>query len=423
MESLTTNQTENRGRGTGGQNMSSRKFMPRLEELGSMRLDGVRVLDLSRLLPGPFATQLLADAGAEVIKIENPEHGDYAREMPPFTSNGEGAIFNAVNRGKQSIAIDLKSERGKEVFMRLAETADVIFEQFRPDVVERLGIDYKSVQGHNPSIIYTSLSGFGRGSPHSRRVGHDLNYIGMAGLLDITRPDDDSKPVIPGYPIGDMAGGLFAAFSILGALVSRELSNTEGEHIDISITDVVTSFSQAVSYQAFAGEDPRPGETVLTGGVPWYDVYETADGKYVTLAALEEKFWSEFCTSVGREDLIEVHMTEDPAEQAALHEELTDLFAQHTRKEWEDQLGDVEAMVAPVMTLGETLSSDHAVARELVDREGDVPRVGFPAHSTDSPPETGNETPELGEDTQELLQSVGIDDTEIETLSENGIIR
>ncbi|GAA0460585.1 CaiB/BaiF CoA-transferase family protein [Halococcus dombrowskii] len=375
------------------------------------------------MLPGPFATQLLADAGADVIKIEDTDRGDYARHMPPYTDDGVGTIFDAVNRGKRSVAVDLKTEPGREAFMRLVETADVVFEQFRPGVVDRLGIDYESVHEHNSEVVYCSLSGFGQTGPHADRVGHDLNYVGMAGLLDLTRADEATDPQIPGYPIGDMAGGLFAAFSILGALLSRELGNADGEYVDVAMTDVVASFSQAVAHEALTGDGPRPGETPLTGAAPWYGVYETADGRYVTIAAIEEKFWREFCEAVDREDLLDAHMTTDPAERAALREELTDLFAEKTRDEWEAELGDVDAMVAPVWTLGEALSSEHATARELIDRDTGAPRVGFPAQVSEPPAETGGPAPEHGEHTDTVLQSVGFDAADIQSLSEGGVVR
>jgi alpha-methylacyl-CoA racemase len=388
-----------------------------------MRIDGLRVLDLSRLLPGPFATQLLADAGADVIKIEDTDRGDYARHMPPYTDDGVGTIFDAVNRGKRSVAVDLKTEPGREAFMRLVETADVVFEQFRPGVVDRLGIDYESVHENNSEVVYCSLSGFGQTGPHADRVGHDLNYVGMAGLLDLTRADEATDPQIPGYPIGDMAGGLFAAFSILGALLSRELGNADGEYVDVAMTDVVASFSQAVAHEALTGDGPRPGETPLTGAAPWYGVYETADGRYVTIAAIEEKFWREFCEAVDREDLLDAHMTTDPAERAALREELTDLFAEKTLDEWEAELGDVDAMVAPVWTLGEALSSEHATARGLIDRDTGAPRVGFPAQVSEPPAETGGPAPEHGEHTDTVLQSVGFDAADIQSLREDGVVR
>jgi crotonobetainyl-CoA:carnitine CoA-transferase CaiB-like acyl-CoA transferase len=388
-----------------------------------MRLDGMRVLDLSRLLPGPYATQLLADAGADVVKVEDTETGDYARVMPPYTDEGVGAVFDAINRGKRSVALDLKTDGGREAFLDLAATADVVFEQFRPGVVDRLGVDYQTVAEVNPDVVYCSLSGFGQTGPYAERVGHDLNYVGMAGLLDLTRADEDSPPQIPGYPIGDMSGGLFAAFSIVGALLSRELGASEGEYVDVAMTDVVTSFSQAVASEAVTGSNPRPGETALTGGFPWYDVYETADGEYVTLAALEQKFWRTFCEAVDREDLVDTHMTQDPAERAALRDELVDLFAARTRSEWEATLGDVEAMVAPVYRLAETLDSDHAAARDLLDESQATPRVGFPASSTVEPAAGTGPSPNHGADTDDLLSEVGYTSAELADLREAGAIR
>ncbi|WP_136715690.1 CaiB/BaiF CoA transferase family protein [Halorientalis salina] len=387
-----------------------------------MRLDGIRVLDLSRLLPGPYATQLLADAGADVIKIEDTDAGDYARLMPPYTDDGVGAIFDAINRGKRSVALDLKRDEGREALLRLAETADVVFEQFRPGVVDRLGVDYESVRERNEDVVYCSLSGFGQTGPYADRVGHDLNYVGMAGLLDLTREDEESQPQIPGYPIGDMSGGLFAAFSIVGALLSRELGNTGGEYVDVAMTDVVASFSHAVADDAFGGDDARPGESPLTGGMPWYDVYETADGEYVTFAALEPKFWSAFCAAVDREDLADAHMTEDPAEREALRAELADVFADRTRGEWEELLGDVEAMVAPVQRLSEIVDSEHARARDLIERDGTNPRVGFPALSSEAPAGTGGPLPGHGEHTDDVLEAVGYDPTELEELRREGVI-
>jgi crotonobetainyl-CoA:carnitine CoA-transferase CaiB-like acyl-CoA transferase len=385
-----------------------------------MRLDGIRVLDLSQLLPGPYGTQLLADMGAEVIKVETPA-GDGARYSPPETEAGMGSLFDAVNRGKRSIALDLKHDEGHEAFMRLAESADVVFEQFRPGVVDRLGIDYESVRERNGEIVYCSLTGFGQDGPHRNRVGHDLNYIGMAGMLDMTREGPDAAPQIPGYPVADMAGGLFAAFGIVGALCARELGNTGGEHVDVAMTDVVASFSQPVAYQALSGMGPRPGGTSLSGGFPWYDVYEAKDGEYVTIAALEPKFWETFCEAVGREDLIDSHMTDDEAELAALRAELEEIFAGKTREEWETQLGDVEAMVAPVWTPEEALTDERVEARDLIDRSTGVPRVGFPAKSSEPAEGAGEGAPGLGADTDALLAEVGYDEAALERLREDGV--
>ena len=399
-------------------------LFPRATLPPAMRLDGVRILDLTRLLPGPYASQLLADAGADVIKVEDTGAGDYARHGEPETERGVGRLFDAVNRGKRSVAIDLKSEAGREAFYRLAADADGVFESFRPGVVDRLGVGYDDVREHNPEVIYCSLSGYGAEGPYADRVGHDLNYVGVAGLLDMTRASPAEAPRIPGYPIADMAGGAFAAFSIVGALASRELGNTGGEHLDVAMTDVVASFSQAVAADALAGENPRPGETPLTGRDPWYDVYEAADGRYLTLAALESKFWEAFCAAIDREDLIDAHGTNDPAEREALREELEAVFAGQSRDAWLDDLADVDAAIGPVNTPAEMAEDPQLDARGLIRRADGAPaRVGFPARSTAEPDAADESIPGHGEHTDELLDECGYSSEERAAMRAEGAIR
>ncbi|MXV63085.1 CoA transferase [Natronorubrum sp. JWXQ-INN-674] len=391
-----------------------------------MRLDGIRVLDLSRLLPGPYATQLLADSGAEVVKVEDTGAGDYARAMAPQTSRDTGAIFEMVNRGKRSVAIDLKSEDGRAAFYRLVEDADVVLEGFRPGVVDRLEIDYETLTEYNEELVYCSLTGYGQDGPWADRAGHDLNYVALAGLLDMTRESAAAKPQPPGYQIGDMAGGLFAAFAIVGAVLSRELGNTGGEYIDVAMADVVASFSQSIAYQSLTGDpaEPRPGETALTGGVPWYDSYETADGEWVTLAALEPKFWRAFCEAVGRDDLVDEHGSQDPDVLAALETELETLFRDRTRDEWDAVLEDVDAAFAGVYTPAEMVEHRQFRARELIERSDDrPPRIGFPARSSDPPSEHHEDVPDQGEHTRRYLADAGYDEAAIEALLETGAVR
>jgi crotonobetainyl-CoA:carnitine CoA-transferase CaiB-like acyl-CoA transferase len=387
-----------------------------------VQLDSIRILDLSRLLPGPYATQLLADAGADVIKVEDTEAGDYARWTLPMTDRDTGALFDSVNRGKRSVALDLKSEEGREAFYRLVGDADVVFEQFRPGVAERLEIDYETLCEYNEELVYCSLSGYGASGPYAERAGHDLNYVGVAGLLDMTREDESMAPQIPGYPIGDHGGGLFAAFSVVGGLLSRELGNG-GEYVDVAMTDVVASFSQAVAHGALAGDGPRPGETALTGKYPWYDVYETADGRYLTLAALEPKFWRAFCEEVDRRELIEFHGTEDRAELTAAREKLTELFAGRSREAWLEALSD-ETMVGPVCTPAEAVEHPQIEARGLVERPEEAPpRIGFPAAGSDAPESRNESVPGHGEHTDELLASVGYGEGELAEFRDAGAIR
>ncbi len=390
-----------------------------------MRLDGVRILDLSRLLPGPYATQLLADAGAEVVKVEDTGAGDYARAMEPLTDRGTGAIFEMVNRGKRGVAIDLKSEAGRTAFYRLVAESDVVLESFRPGVVDRLGIDYETLREYNEELIYCSITGYGQDGPWADRAGHDLNYVALAGLLDMTRESPEAKPQTPGYPIGDMAGGLFAAFAIVEAVLARELGNANGEYVDIALADVVASFSQAVAYQSLTGDpaEPRPGETPLTGALPWYDSYETADGNWVALAALEPKFWRSFCAAVGREGLLEEHGSRDPDVRAALRAELEKLFLEQTRDEWEDALESVDAAFAGVYSPAEALEHPQLRARGLVEEPDDAPpRIGFPARHREAPTATTESVPDHGEHTRRYLAEVGYDNAEIDRLLESGVV-
>jgi crotonobetainyl-CoA:carnitine CoA-transferase CaiB-like acyl-CoA transferase len=263
--------------------------------------------------------------------------------------------------------------------------------------------------------VYCSLSGFGATGPHRDRAGHDLNYVGMAGLLDLTRAEPDGRPAIPGFPVADMAGGMVCALSVVAALLSRELGDGTGEHVDVGLTDAVLSMSQAVAAPALDGEDPRARETPLTGQFPCYDVYETADGEWVTLAALEPAFWRAFCEAIDREDLVGEQYAADPAARATLREELAEVFAGRTRKQWEDLLGDADVMVAPVRTVAEALDGEQARERVVVEEPpGD--RVGFPAASSGGLGDHDGTVPGLGEHTEAVLREHGFDDDDIAAL-------
>jgi len=381
-----------------------------------MQLDDIRVVDLSRLLPGPYGTQLLADMGAEVIKVEPPKGGDYARHIEPKFKD-IGGLFKSINRGKKSITLNLKSEKGQEIFLSLIEDADVIFEQYRPGVVESLGIDYQTVNEKNSDIVYCSLTGFGQTGPYKDRAGHDLNYVGLSGMLDMTRQNEDEAPRLPGFQVADMAGGLFAVLSIVSALLNRELGGA-GTYIDASMIDVMMSFSQTLTPMVFDDKDPRPGQTPLTGQDPCYDVYETADGKYVALAAIELKFWRTFCEAVDREDLIQYHGVEDSDDIEYVRAELEDLFRSKARDEWEAELGKKDAMVTPIKSPGEAVEDPHIVARELV-LGNSPPRIEFPASVDGLTSETA-EPPALGEHTEQILEQLGYDN--YESLQANGVI-
>ncbi len=392
-----------------------------------MNLSAVRVLDLTQLLPGPYATQILRDMGADVVKIEPPGGGDPARQFGSADTDGEGRwesspLFDVVNRGKRSVSLDLKSDAGRAAFLDLARTADVVIEQFRPGVVDRLGVGYEDVRAVNDAVVYCSVTGYGQSGPYSDRVGHDLNYAGVAGLLDMTRPDPASDPTLPGFPIADMAGGLFAALSVLGALLSRELGGASadpdpgpgGEYLDVSITDAVLSLSQLVAGPAVAGSDQRPGRTTLTGRYPCYDVYECADGRYVTLAALEERFWESFCGAVDRPDLVEAHMADDESTRERVRAELAGVFGDRPRGAWLDELADAGVMVGPVNTVREAFEDPHLATREVVQNvDGRLRRAAVPVAGPDGPDRTAEPAPALGEHTDEVLREAGYTEAEI----------
>lgn len=388
-----------------------------------MNLDGIRMLDLTQLLPGPYGSQLLADAGAEVIKVEPPD-GDPAR-LVESQPGWAGYVFPAVNNGKKSITLDLKHDEGRAAFYELVANADVVFEQFRPGVVDRLDIDYETLTEYNEELVYCSLSGYGQQGPYADRAGHDLNYVGFAGLADMTRDSADDAPTPPGYPIADMTGGLMAATSILGGLLSRELGNG-GTYIDLAMTDAVLSYAQVEVAMASDGENPRPGGTPIAGAFPWYDVYETSDGRHVTLAALEPRFWLSFCEAIDRPDLVEYHMTPEDDDREWLREELAAVFASHTREEWEQRLGSVDdAMFGLVNTPAEAIEDPHIQARDILEETAEgYRRVGFPAnvHGTGEQTDQHGGCPDLGEHTEELLTECGFETEEIEGMRDDDVV-
>jgi len=374
-------------------------------------LEDVRVVDLTRLLPGPYATQLLADLGADVVKVESPD-GDFSRYSEPFL-DGTGGIFSMVNRGKRSVELDLKDEQALEAFYALVEDADAVVEGYRPGVADRLGVGYDDVRAHNKDIVYCSLSGYGQEGDLREKSGHDLNYAAYAGLLDMTRTDE-GEPAIPGYPVGDMSGGMTAAFAVVSALLGRE-HGAGGEYIDASMAESVLSFSQAVVPEALEGGDAA-GETPLSGGYACYNIYETADGEHATLAGLEPKFWYEFCEVVGREDLVGDH----PGDEET-YDEVAEIFASKTLEEWNETFKGTDVPFQGIRSLGDALEDDDVQERMLRGGDETPRRVGFPA-TTDSgvERETDENVPEHGEHTREVLREAGLSDEEIEGIESDG---
>ena len=383
-------------------------------------LEGVRVLDLSRMLPGPYCSMMLADLGAEVIKIEEPTIGDPTRRSPPIV-DGRSAPFAQVNRNKKSIAIDLKQPDGREVFLKLAATADVVLEQFRPGVVDRLGINYAAVAEVNPRIVYCSLTGFGQDGPHRERSGHDLNYLALSGVLGLTT-DEHGKPVIPGVQIADLAGGMIAGFAILAALLARERTGG-GQYVDVSMFDVMVSMLPIPAAHHFAGATiPVGGKYVLSGAYPFYNVYETGDGKFMTLGALEPKFWANFCSKVGREDLA-ARQFDAGERRENLFEEVRKVFKSRSQADWIDLMLDADCCCEPVLSMSEAFGHAQTKAREMLRKSSSITdQLGFSYKLSETPPREESPAPALGEHTAELLTALGITAEERGQLIKSGVI-
>ncbi|HVG20524.1 MAG TPA: CaiB/BaiF CoA-transferase family protein, partial [Blastocatellia bacterium] len=386
-------------------------------------LEGIRVLDLSRMLPGPYASMMLGDLGAEVVKVEEVKIGDPTRWSPPMIAN-QSAAFLQVNRNKKSIAIDLKQPEGRDIFLKLASRADCVLEQFRPGVVDRLGIGYAAVSEINPRIVYCSLTGFGQGGPHAARSGHDLNYLALSGVLGLTT-DERGRPVIPGVQVADLAGGMIAAFAMLAALAARERTG-RGQYVDVSMFDVMLSMLPVPAAHQFGGKAIGVGGKYgLTGAYPFYNVYETGDGKFMTLGALEPKFWANFCRRVGREDLI-ARQFDEGERREGLFEEVRAIFKSRAQSEWVELMRDADCCCEPVLPMSEAFEHAQALAREMV-REAEHPtagyikQLGFAYKLSDTPPRTSRPSPALGEHTEELLADIGIGREERERLRKSGI--
>ncbi len=392
-------------------------------------LSGIRILDLSRLLPGAYASQMLADFGADVIKIEEPGIGDYGRILLAQGASGMNLYFLAINRNKRSMTLNLKSAEGREVFLRLVRSADVVLESFRPGVMERLGLSYEQLKEIHPGIIYCAISGYGQDGPYRLRAGHDLNYAGYAGLLHYNR-GAHGEPAMPPTQLGDLAGGSFmAVIGILAALAGRSQTG-EGRMVDVSMTEgVMALLPTATTAYLSTGDAPVPGRAALDGGLPCYNIYETQDGKHVTLAALEYKFWHTFCTRIGHLELLPFHVPVGSGEREEAIEMLRAIFKTKTRDEWMAELADIDACFGPLYTLDEAMNDQHAIARGTsvtgqVSSEDERTFRTLPSFPRISgvDQEQRYPAPGLGEHTGTLLAEMGYSNSEIEQLRAGGVI-
>lgn len=381
-------------------------------------LSGIKVLDLSRLLPGPLCTLYLADMGAEVLKIEDTDKGDYCRFVPPIQKINS-SLFLALNRNKSSMILDLTKEEGKKIFLKLSKSSDVIIESFRPGVVKKLGIDYEIIKKENPKIIYCSISAYGQTGPYSKKAGHDLNFCSYSGIIK-QQADKGEKPSIPRFQIADVVGGAFNALTgILAALVYQKTTRC-GQYIDVSIMDgtlanYVTGLSELIS-----SKNNISNIDLLTGATPCYNLYETSDKRYLALAAIELKFWKRLCEAVSRDDLIPYHMVSGKKSKK-IYKELSLIFKTKTLKEWMDYFKNIDCCISPVLTVQESVNNEQVKSRNMIitkkhPLEGNVTQFNLPLKFSSFEFKVEKSAPMHGEHTKKILSGLGYSKKEIEDL-------
>lgn len=379
-------------------------------------LSGVKVLDLSMNLPGPYLTWLLACLGAQVLKVENPVGGDYCRSTTSL-DGGDSPYFLAVNRGKKSLALNLKDPAGRDILLRLLQDYDVLVEGFRPGVMARLGLDFPLLRQAQPRLIQMSISGYGQEGPLARRAGHDINYLALAGVLGTTGSRDGGL-AIPGVQVADLAGGaLMGLAGLLAALYQRERTGA-GQQVDAAMFDGSLSLATMVWAGAQAGlDDPRPAGMTLNGARPCYNLYRTKGGGWFSLGALEPKFWRNFCGALERPDLVDKQFA-----GPEVTEEVAAIFAGRTREEWSAFWAGHDACCEPVLSLPEAVDSPLAWERGMVEQTSQGAQLACPLKMSASPPSPAGPSPALGRDTHEVLAGLGYGGAEIAELTARGVV-
>ena len=403
----------------------------------SLPLEGKIILDLTRMLPGPFCSMILSDLGANVIRVEDPHY--FYGQPPPFFQKGkyrESAFNSILNRNKKSITLNLKKEKAHEIFYKIVKDADVVLDTFRPKVTNKLKIDYKTLNKINSSIICCSLTGYGQYGPYEQIAGHDLNYIGICGILDLNRErkiynneNQERRPINPGVQVADIGGGLVAAIGILGAIIERERNpQRKGQYIDISMTDSVFSFMPLVAAYHFSKDLNEGVETQnpLHGDFPFYNVYKTKDNKFLSLGIIEVKFWRKFCKTLGRNDLILKQFAQGK-EKETVFGEIQNEFLKKSQKEWMDIFKNVDACVMPVKSFAEACEDPQIKARNMVieidhPKFGKIQNVASPIKYSRTPLKIKELSPKLGQHTKEILKNYGYSNEDIREFRKKGII-
>jgi crotonobetainyl-CoA:carnitine CoA-transferase CaiB-like acyl-CoA transferase len=393
----------------------------------AMALDGIKVLDLSRLAPGPHCSMLLADFGADVTLVEAVP-GASAKLGSTGLRRSEAAdraaAYNALGRGKKSIALNLKEEEARKIFYRMVEGADVVMEGFRPGVVKRLGADYETLSKINPRIICCSISGFGQTGPYANLVGHDINYIAIGGALGVTgRPGQ--APAIPVNLLADFAGGgLTAAFAICLAIIAREKTG-RGQNIDVGMSDGVLSLMTSAFSQYFStGQPIRPGEYLLNGAAPFYNTYRCSDGRWFSIGSIEPHFWENLCRVLGTEDLLASQF--NGSQWPQMIERFAGIFATKTADEWMAQMSQYDICAAPVLEMENVVTNEHNVARDMVieldSPVGKVKQIGVAPKLSDTPGAPRTTAPLIGQHTDEILRGLGYSAEQIGELRGRGVV-
>ena len=376
-------------------------------------LDGITVIDISRLLPGPFCSMILADHGARVIGIEDKKY------------EAEGLYVPNVNRNKSHMTLNLKTEQGKKIFFQLVEKGDILLEGFRPGVTARLGIDYESLKKINSKLIYCSVTGFGQTGDFKNRAGHDINYLSLSGILDMIG-NKDKPPTIPAIQFADIAGGgMNAVIGILLALFAREQTG-KGQYIDISMTDSMVSFLP-VSQHMFdlLGEVPKRGDSFLSHRYAFYNTYETSDNRYIAIGALENRFWTVLCNQLGIPELIPLQFDED--RRVEIIKTVSDIFKTKTLASWDEELSAIDVCYAPIQNFEEVFDHPFFKEREMIvpikDKAGQmINTIGVPVKLSETPGKIRTPPVSFGESTSDILYELGYTDDDIKNFADQDVI-